>query len=85
MNLLVPATLYGGFFAVDLRLLSFLVLLSMLLGLGTVLAVRKLQFGRGMTAWVLAGALVYLAMLLLLFHWVLDYPVLVIRSFFEIK
>jgi hypothetical protein len=85
LDLLIPATLYGGFFAVDLRLLGFLVLLALLLASGTVLAIRKLRFGKGMTAWVATGALVYLALLLLAFHWVLDYPVLVIRSFFEIK
>jgi len=85
LHFLAPATLYGGFFAVDLRLLGFLVLLALLLSVGTVLAVRKLRFGRGMTAWVAVGSLVYLAILLLLFHWVLDYPALVIRSFFEIK
>lgn len=85
LNLFAPATLYGGFFAVDLRLMGFLILLAVLLAVGTVLAVRRLRFGHGMTAWVAAGTALYLAALLLVFHWVLDYPVLVIRSFFEIK
>lgn len=85
LNLLLPATLYGGFFAVDLRLLGFLIMLAIILAVGTVLAIRRLRFGRGATAWIAAGTLLYLAGLLLIFHWVLEYPVLVIRSFFEIK
>ncbi len=84
MNLLVPATLYGGFFAVDLRLLGFLLLLALLLAFGTVLAVRKLRFGRGMLPWIAGGFVAFLVALILFFNWVLDYPVFVIRSFFEI-
>lgn len=85
MDGLIPATLYGGFFAVDLRMLGLVSLLSLLLSLGTVLAITRLRLGRQMVPWLLAGAVGYLVLLLLVFHWVLDYPVLVIRSFFEIQ
>ncbi len=85
MYWLFPATLYGGFFAVDLRMLGLVTLLALLLGVATALAVRKLHWSRGMLPLAIAGTLVYLALLLLVFHWLVDYPVLVIRSFFEIR
>jgi len=78
------AALYGGFFALDLRLLLFSLLISALASTGTVLALKRLKWGRGMTPWLILFFAGYFILLMLLFNFAVGYPVFVIRSFFEI-
>jgi hypothetical protein len=78
------AALYGGFFALDLRLLLLMMLVALLGALGTVLAVKRLKLGRGLLPWVLVFFLGYFILLVVVFNVAVGYPVFVIRSFFKI-
>lgn len=78
------SALYGGFFALDLRLLLLTMLVAVLGALGTVLAVRRLRWGRGLVPWIFVFFLGYFILLAVIFDVAVGYPVFVIRSFFEI-
>jgi hypothetical protein len=80
----VLAKLYGGYFAVDLRLLAWAVLLSALSSVGFVLALKHLKGTRRVAAWLVAGFFCFLLLSLLVFQFVVDYPILALKSFFEI-
>jgi len=78
------AKLFGGFFVVDLRLLLFLIILAVLLAAGTVLAVRGLTLGRELIPPLVGAFFAFILLLVLITDLVVGYPVLALRSWFEI-
>ena len=84
MNPALFAKLYGGFFALDTRVLAILAAAALLSSAGVVLAVKKVAGLRRSAPVFFAAALAWFVVLVILFNEVLDYPVFVIRSFFEL-
>jgi len=84
LNLPVIAKLYGGFFAIDLKLLFWVVVLCAVSSLGTVLAIRKVRNARQSIPYFLLGFVCYLILALVIFDYFVGYPIFVIKSFFEL-
>ena len=84
MNALLLGKLYGGFFAVDARLLLWVLGLSLAASLGTFMALRRFTDVKSAAPYVALGFVVYLVLSLVVFNLVVGYPVFVIKSFFEI-
>jgi hypothetical protein len=78
------ASLYGGFFILDVRLVLFVLGLAVLASAGSVLAFRSIRLNREMIPWFTLGVLVFFLFFTVLFNYVFDYPLFLIRSFFEI-
>ena len=84
MQIAPLASLYGGFFILDVRLLLFVSGLAVLASAGTVLAVRSIRMNREMIPYLILGFLLFFMLFTVLFNYVFDYPLFLIRSFFEI-
>ncbi len=84
MSLHLIAKLYGGFFALDTRILAILAAAALLSSAGVVLAVKKVTGLKQAAPLFVAAAMTWFVVLVILFNVVLDYPVFVIRSFFEL-
>ena len=78
------AALYGGYFALDTRLLGYVVVLSCLAAVGTVLGIKRLKKPRQMVLPCFLFFFGYLVLTLFVFNVIADYPVITLKSFFEI-
>ena len=84
MNPALIAKLYGGFFALDTRILAILATAALLSSAGVLLAIKRVAGLRQAAPVFVAAALAWFVVLVFIFNEVLDYPVFVIRSFFEL-
>ncbi len=82
--MLDAGTLYGAYVAFDGRILLYLLVSSLLLGAASAIASRKLDTWQKMVPFGLVVAFLTLVCLLLLLHFVIDYPAFKIHSVFEL-
>lgn len=82
---LAEGWLYAAWVAVDLRLLLFVVLISLLGATGTTLLFARRRDPLQTTATFLVAFTVLFAVLVLVFNTLASYPVFSIQSFFEMS
>lgn len=82
--LTVLATVYAGFFVIDVRLALITLGLSLLSSAGTVLLVRRFTTLRQAAPWFVVGTVFFGLAFLLFLDLALSYPVFEIRSFFQV-
>ena len=78
------AKLYGAFIAIDLRLLLYVALLSLVASFGIVIAIKKLSDKKKMLLWFSAIFIAVFFISLFIFNHIVGYPVFMVRSIFEL-
>lgn len=80
----VLATIYAGFFVIDVRLALITLGLSLLCSAGTVLLIRRFTTLRQAAPWFAAGVVLFGLAFVLFLDLALSYPIFEIRSFFQV-